>query len=138
VEGHTFEGNPISCAAGLAVLQEIVERDLCGNARARGAELRAGLERLADKYGIIGDIRGKGLLQGVEWVQDRATKRSFPSTGEGGESPWGIRVGRRCLANGLLCRFDPHWLAFGPPLTTTAEQLGEMLALLDRSIGECL
>ncbi|MFQ3648866.1 MAG: aspartate aminotransferase family protein [Gemmataceae bacterium] len=133
VEGHTFEGNPISCAAGLAVLREIIERDLCGNARRRGEELRAGFERLATKYGIIGDIRGKGLLQGVEWVQDRANKQPFPP-----EKNWGIRVGRRCLANGLLCRFDPNWLAFGPPLTTTAEQLGEMLAVLDKSIGECM
>jgi len=133
VEGHTFEGNPISCAAGLAVLREIVERDLCNNARQRGVELRAGFQRLADKYRIIGDIRGKGLLQGIEWVQDPATKRPFPP-----EANWGLRVGRRCLANGLLCRFDPHWLAFGPPLTTTAEQLTEMLAILDQSIGECL
>jgi adenosylmethionine-8-amino-7-oxononanoate aminotransferase len=133
VEGHTFEGNPISCAAGLAVLREIVERDLCANARARGAELRAGFEALAAKYGVIGDIRGKGLLMGVEWVQDPATKTPFPP-----EANFGVRVGRRCLSNGLLCRFDPHWLAFGPPLVTTSEQLGEMLAVLDRSIGECL
>src|SRR5947209_7212525 len=47
VEGHTFEGNPISCAAGLAVLREIMEHDLCGNARVQGALLRAGFERLA-------------------------------------------------------------------------------------------
>jgi adenosylmethionine-8-amino-7-oxononanoate aminotransferase len=57
VEGHTFEGNPISCAAGLAVLREILERDLCANARAQGERLRAGFKRLADKHGIIGDIR---------------------------------------------------------------------------------
>lgn len=133
VEGHTFEGNPISCAAGLAVLREIIERDLCGNARARGVELRAGFERLAKKYGVIGDIRGKGLLMGVEWVQDPATKKPFPP-----ESKFGMRVGRRCLANGLLCRFDPNWLAFGPPLITTSEQIGEMLDLLDKSVGEAL
>src|SRR5499427_1558647 len=75
VEGHTFEGNPISCAAGLAVLDEILERDLCGNARKQGARLRAGVEALARKHGIIGDIRGKGLLQGVEFVADVKTKR---------------------------------------------------------------
>src|ERR671930_631362 len=51
VEGHTFEGNPISCAAGLAVLQEILERDLCKNARLQGARLRAAFERLAKKHG---------------------------------------------------------------------------------------
>ncbi len=131
VEGHTFEGNPVSCAAGLAVLEQIVENDLCANAREQGARLRAGFHRLADKYGIIGDIRGKGLLQGIEFVRDRRTKERF-------SEPIGVKIGRRALANGLLCRFDPHWLAFGPALIVTAEQLEEMLALLDRSIGEVL
>jgi adenosylmethionine-8-amino-7-oxononanoate aminotransferase len=49
-----------------------------------------------------------------------------------------VRVGRRALANGLLCRFDPHWIAFGPALVVTSEQVDEMLALLDRSVGEVL
>jgi adenosylmethionine-8-amino-7-oxononanoate aminotransferase len=133
VEGHTFEGNPISCAAGLAVLREIIENDLCGNARRMGERLRAGFQALARKYPVIGDIRGKGLLQGIEFVADVKTKRPFaPGTN------FGVKVGRRALANGLLCRFDPHWLAFGPPLVSTAEQIDEMLALLDRSIGEAL
>jgi adenosylmethionine-8-amino-7-oxononanoate aminotransferase len=133
VEGHTFEGNPISCAAGIAVLQEIVERDLCANARAQGERLHAGFRRLADQYGVIGDLRGKGLFQGIEFVRNRATKERFPA-----EMAFGVRVGQRALENGLLCRFDPHWLAFGPPLTTTAEQIDEMVAVLDRSLGEVL
>jgi adenosylmethionine-8-amino-7-oxononanoate aminotransferase len=133
VEGHTFEGNPISCAAGIAVLREILERDLCANARTQGERLRRGFEALAAKYGVIGDIRGKGLLQGVEFVRDVRTKSQFPA-----ETAFGVRVGRRALANGLLCRFDPHWLAFGPPLIVTAEQIDEMLAILDKSIGEVL
>src|SRR5262249_29149213 len=133
VEGHTFEGNPLSCAAGIAVLREILERDLLANARTQGERLRAGFERLAAKYGVIGDIRGKGLFQGIEFVRDRATKERFPA-----ETAFGVRVGRRGLQNGLLCRFDPHWLAFGPPLVATAEQIDEMVALLDRSLGEVL
>ena len=133
VEGHTFEGNPLSCAAGIAVLREILERDLCANARARGEQLRAGFGRLAKKYGIIGDIRGKGLLQGIELVKDPATKERFPA-----ELALGVRIGRRALENGLLCRFDPHWIAFGPALVATAEQIDEMVALLDRSMGEVL
>src|SRR5438128_6320871 len=67
VEGHTFEGNPVSCAAGLAVLEEILERDLCGNARVQGERLRQGFQSLAAKYGIVGDIRGKGLFLGMEF-----------------------------------------------------------------------
>lgn len=131
VEGHTFEGNPISCAAGLAVLREIMENDLCGNARKQGQHLRQGLERLAQKHGIIGDIRGKGLFQGIEFVRNVQTKERFPA-----EVSIGLQIGRRALANGLLCRFDPHWLAFGPPLIITTEQVEEMVAILDRSMGE--
>ena len=133
VEGHTFEGNPISCAAGLAVLREILERDLCANARVQGERLRAGFARLARKYSVIGDIRGKGLLQGIEFVSDTATKTPFPA-----QTAFGVRVGRRALANGLLCRFDPNWIAFGPALVVTAEQIDEMVDLLDRSLGETL
>ena len=133
VEGHTFEGNPISCAAGIAVLQEILERDLLANARARGDQLRARFEELAAKYNVIGDIRGKGLFQAIEFVRDRATKESFSA-----ETSFGVRVGRRALEHGLLCRFDPHWIAFGPALIVTSEQLDEMVAILDRSLGEVL
>ncbi len=133
VEGHTFEGSPLACAAGIAVIQEILEQDLCANARRQGERLRAGFERLAQKYNVIGDIRGRGLLQGVEFVRDRPSKARF-----GGEPGIGVRIGRRALANGLLCRFDPHWLAFGPALCVTAEQIDEMLAVLDRSIDEVL
>ena len=133
VEGHTFEGNPLSCAAGIAVLREILERDLCGNARRQGARLRQGFESLAKKHGVIGDIRGKGLLQGIEFVRNVATKESFPAA-----LGFGVQVGRRALANGLLCRFDPNWIAFGPPLISTAEEIDEMVAILDRSLGEVL
>ncbi len=131
VEGHTFEGNPISCAAGLAVLREILENDLLANVRQRGEQLRQGFEQLAAKHNVIGDIRGKGLFQGIEFVRDRASKARFPA-----DNPLGLRIGRRALANGLLCRFDPHWLAFGPPLNSTAAQIAEMLSILDRSIEE--
>src|SRR5215470_13316832 len=133
VEGHTFEGNPISCAAGVAVLREILERDLCANARAQGERLRSGFESLARKYGVIGDVRGKGLLQGIEFVRDVATKERF---GPGQEI--GVRIGKRALEHGLICRFDPHWIAFGPALISTAEQIDEMVAVLDRSMGEIL
>ncbi len=131
VEGHTFEGNPVSCAAGIAVLREILERDLLANARQQGTRLRRGLESLAAKHAIIGDIRGKGLFQAVELVRDRATKARFE-----GAAAIGVQVGRRALAHGLLCRFDPHWIAFGPPLIVTAEQVDEMVAILDASLGE--
>jgi adenosylmethionine-8-amino-7-oxononanoate aminotransferase len=131
VEGHTFEGNPVACAAGIAVLREILDNDLCANVRARGAQLRAGFERLAAKFGIIGDIRGKGLLQGIEFVKDVKTKERFPAN-----TGIGVQIGRRALANGLLCRFDPHWLAFGPALNVTEAQLNDMMGVLERTMAE--
>jgi taurine-pyruvate aminotransferase len=130
VEGHTFEGNPISCAAGIAVLSEIIERDLCANARAMGARLRAGLEGLR-RHGIIGDIRGKGLFLGVELVRDPVTRARF-------DPPLGTLIGRKALENGLLFRFDPHWLAFGPALVITEEEVDEILRILDLSITQVL
>jgi len=133
VEGHTFEGNPISCAAGIAVLREILERDLCANARKQGERLRGHFEAMAKKHGVIGDVRGKGLFLGIEFVRDRATKERFSN-----DLAFGVRVGRRALEKGLLCRFDPHWIAFGPPLVTTAEEIDAMAAILDRSLGEVL
>jgi adenosylmethionine-8-amino-7-oxononanoate aminotransferase len=133
VEGHTFEGNPISCAAGLAVLREIVERDLCTNARVQGERLRAGLVRLAEKFPVIGDVRGKGLFQGIELVKNRQTRERFAP-----DAAVGVRIGTKALENGLLCRYDPHWIAFGPPLIVTAEHIEEMLSILERSIGQVL
>jgi adenosylmethionine-8-amino-7-oxononanoate aminotransferase len=133
VEGHTFEGNPISCAAGVATLREILERDLCGNARAMGARLRSGLERLRERCPIIGDIRGKGLFLGIEFVRDPATKERFPA-----DTPIGTLIGRRALENGLLTRFDPTWIALGPPLVVTESDIDQILAVLDRSILQTL
>jgi adenosylmethionine-8-amino-7-oxononanoate aminotransferase len=133
VEGHTFEGNPISCAAGIAVLHEILERDLCGNARTQGERLRSGLDALSRKHGVIGDIRGKGLFQGIEFVRTSQTRESFPAS-----VAFGVRVGRRALENGLLCRFDPNWIALGPPLVVSAEHIDEILAILEKSIDEAL
>jgi adenosylmethionine-8-amino-7-oxononanoate aminotransferase len=133
VEGHTFEGNPVSCAAGIAVLREIIDRGLLENARVQGARLRAGFEALARKYPVIGDVRGKGLFQAIEFVRDRTTRARFPDS-----QALGAPVGRRALEHGLLCRFDPHWIAFGPPLVTNAEEIDQMVAILDRSLGEVL
>ena len=72
--GSTFGGNPVACAAGLAVLETIRDERLVENAAARGAELRAGLERIAAEDDRIGDVRGPGLMIGVEFVRDRDTR----------------------------------------------------------------
>src|SRR4029079_298342 len=71
--GSTFGGNPVCCAAALATL-DLVERELVANARARGDQLTQGLKGLAERHGCIGDVRGIGLMQGIEFVTDRGTR----------------------------------------------------------------
>ena len=130
--GHTYAGNPVSSAAGLASVREILERKLPENARTVGAHLVQRLEALRP-LGIIGDIRGKGLMIGVEFVQDPATKRQFAAG-----TNIGLRIGTRALHNGLLLRYDPHWIAFGPPLIVTTADIDQMVAILEQSIREVL
>lgn len=130
VSGHTFEGYPTACAAALATLAEIKDRDLCAHARRVGDRLRRGLESLR-KHKIVGDIRGKGLLLGVEFVRDTATKQPF-------DDPIGTLIGHRALQNGLLTRYDPTWIGLGPPLILTDDQADEIVAILDRSIAQVL
>jgi 4-aminobutyrate aminotransferase-like enzyme len=89
------------------------------------------MERLGERHGIIGEIRGKGLFLGMELVRDPLTKERFPF-------PIGTLIGKRALANGLLTRFDPHWIAMGPALVVNESEIDAMLAILDRSFGEVL
>jgi alanine-glyoxylate transaminase/(R)-3-amino-2-methylpropionate-pyruvate transaminase len=77
---HTYGANPMACAAGRAVLQVIDEEKLQANAQVVGAALAAVLERLAQKYEIIGQVRGRGLMQAIELVTDR--KSRAPATAE--------------------------------------------------------
>lgn len=77
VHGHTYMGHPLACAAGLAVQQIIRRDDLLSNVRTRGAELAYQLHDQFANHEHVGDIRGRGLFQGVELVADRETKAAF-------------------------------------------------------------
>ena len=126
--GHTYGGNLLSSTAGIACIQEITERKLCQRAAALGDRLRERLERLRP-LGVIGEIRGRGFLVGIEFVKDCETKEPFAS-----EVKFGVRVGKAALANGLLIRFEPEWIAFAPPLVMTDEELDMMAGIFERSV----
>jgi adenosylmethionine-8-amino-7-oxononanoate aminotransferase len=123
--GHTYAGNPVACAAGVAVITQMLERDLVGNAKRQGAHLRARLEQMAERFPIIGDVRGAGLLQGVEFRRDR-----FP----GAQRP-GKLVEAEARARGLLIRCGVDFAAFAPPLTVTEADVDEMTGILGESIA---
>lgn len=76
--GYTYAGNPLSCAAGLAVLEEVFRQKLIENAEKRGARLKSMLLALMERYPFIGDVRGKGLLLAFELVADRDTMAPLP------------------------------------------------------------
>jgi 4-aminobutyrate aminotransferase len=122
--GSTFGGNPVSCAAGLAVLAEIRERGLVANAAARGAQLSAGLRAVAARDARIGDVRGPGLMVGVEFVKDRATREPDGATCEA--------VIQRCADDGLLllsCGLQHNVIRWIAPLDVTSEEIGEALGI---------
>ena len=130
--GHTFAGNPLSATAGLAAVSEILERDLVGAAQRQGARLQARLLRMAE-CGIFGEVRGKGLLWGVELVKDTATREPFPA-----DVHIGKRIGAEAEERGLIIRHDPDWIALAPPLITTDEELDAMCDILEESIDAAL
>jgi len=131
--GHTYAGNPVACAVGLAALEEMRERDLVTNAAARGEQALERLRSLQARLPGIGDVRGQGLLFGLEFVSDNETKEPFPAS-----ENVGVRVREAARRKGLLLRAS-HWMAvLAPPLTTTAEQLDELIDILDEALTEVL
>jgi len=131
--GHTYAGNPLSAAAGLACIQEIIERDLPANARTMGAYLKNKLEEGLGKHGIVGEIRGKGLLLGVELVKNPETKEAF-----GPKEKIGVKIGKQALKNGLVIRFDPDWVSLAPPLIVDKGDIDRMVEILVKSVGEVM
>ncbi|PTX03402.1 aspartate aminotransferase family protein [Pararhodobacter aggregans] len=132
MHGHTYSANPLSCAIGDAVLREVMENDLIGNAARMGALLGERLQALAAQSGIVGDVRGLGLLRAIEIVADKTTKTPFPPSRK-----TIARIVQIGLEKGLLLysrstaggRYG-EWLMMTPPLTLTEPQLDEMMALL--------
>ena len=138
VVSHSYDANPIACATGSAVIDEIVERDLIGNADHMGARLRAGLERIAARSPLVGDVRGKGLLLAIELVADPVTLERFPSDVDPGQV-----VRRRGFEHGLLLYSRRQnagsfgdWLLVAPPLVIDAAGCDELLAGLEASLHD--
>lgn len=136
--GYTYAGNPIACAAGLAVIDEIYANNLMDNTSEMGALLISGLQTLKDKYDFIGDVRGKGLLTAFELVSDRETMEPLPASlnayHELVEIAYakGLIIYSRRTRNGTS---GDHFLVC-PPMITSAEQIGEILEPLDQSLEE--
>ncbi|MHB1133854.1 MAG: aminotransferase family protein [Chloroflexota bacterium] len=129
--GHTFGGNPTACAVGVAALRQILGQGLIEQARVKGEFLRGQMEALYAKYPIVGDVRGAGMLQGIEMVRDRASKEAFPHS----QAP-GALIDRLARERGLILRCGAEYVALAPPLVSTEAELAEMCAILDQCVAQ--
>lgn len=128
---NTFGGNPVSCAAGLAVLEVIEQESLLENCRRVGDYLKDGLTKIANKYELIGDVRGCGLFFGVELVQDRVSKA--PATGEA------RRLVNSMKEQGvLISKIGMHGniLKMRPPICFSKDNADMLLANLDQAFAQ--
>jgi 4-aminobutyrate aminotransferase len=127
--GSTYGGNPVACAAGIAVLETIADEGLVANAAARGAELRDGLDRIAAEEPRIGDVRGRGLMIGVEFVTDRQTRAPDPALAKATiarAADLGLLV-LTCGVNGNVIRWIPPLDASSAEISEAVELFGEAL-----------
>ena len=128
--GSTFGGNPVACAAGLAVLETFRDERLVENAVARGEELRAGLGRIAAEDDRIGDVRGPGLMVGVEFVRDRDTREPDGALPD--------RLSAACADAGLLvltCGRQHEVMRWIPPLDVTAAEIAEAVEIFGETLA---
>ena len=124
----TFGGNPVACAAALATIRLLKER-LVANAADVGAHLMAGLTALADKHPLIGDVRGRGLMIGVELVRDRQTKERATDERDA--------VVMAAFRRGLLVLgAGKNSIRFSPPLVLTRDQADIAVRIFDQALTE--
>jgi len=137
VGGHTFSANPVSCAIGIAVLRYIRENELLEKCTEAGAYLKKRLTDLQAAHRIIGDVRGLGLMLGIEFVKDLNTKEPFRS-----EERVGAKLTKECKDRGAIVypgtgtvdgMIGDHIL-LTPPYVITREQIEELTTILDGSL----
>jgi len=124
----TFGGNPVSCAASLATLK-LLRDTLIKNAEVVGAHMLAGAKALMEKHLLIGDVRGRGLMIGIELVRDRQTKERATTERDA--------VVKECFKRGLLVLgAGRNAIRLSPPLVLTKEQADTALEILDEALTE--
>ncbi|MGH9174170.1 MAG: aminotransferase class III-fold pyridoxal phosphate-dependent enzyme, partial [Vicinamibacterales bacterium] len=123
----TFGGNPVCCAAALATIG-LIKDSLMANAAAVGTHLMDGLRALQDRHPLIGDVRGTGLMIGIELVRDRQTKERASTERD--------RLVEECFTRGLLVLgAGRNTLRLSPPLILTKAQADTAVRIIDESLA---
>jgi 4-aminobutyrate aminotransferase len=128
----TFGGNPVTTTAAKAVIDFIEDQNLLANCAETGAYLRGRLEELKEKHELIGDVRGMGLLQAVELVEDRATKK--PATAQTAMALEAARENRLLIGKGGMYG---NVLRISPPMNVGRGDVDQFIELLDKSLAAC-
>ncbi len=127
----TYGGNPVMCAAALATIDYIFEHRLWENAQAMGARLMAGLRQIQEASGIVGEVRGKGLMIGVEIVSDKQSRA--PSAKMAGA------IRSLCADYGVIVGLGGWWknvIRIQPPMTIREEHVEEGLSKFAKAVSE--
>jgi len=126
--GYTYSGHPVGCAAGVAALAETQRLKVHENAAARGQRLLAGLQGLAERHEMVGDVRGRGLMAALELVSDRKTKAPV-------DRDVGLSVQGAAYEAGVMIRVSGPTVILSPPLVLTDEHVDTIVAALDAGLS---
>jgi putrescine---pyruvate transaminase len=128
--GYTYSGHPVAAAAALATLDELDARDVVGNAARVGVHFQQRLAEFERKFGIVGNVRGHGLMAGIEMVADKAKRIPVPRS-----SDVPARVAREAYRRGAMVRISGPNMILSPPLVITREEVDHLVDVLDASFA---
>lgn len=126
--GYTYGGHPVACAVAIETLKIYEERDILGHVRKVSPAFLDGLAALAD-HPLVGDVRGVGLIAGVELMADKAKREAFPAPRK-----IGLLVQSKAEAEGLIVRAIGDRIAFSPPLIISESEIAELCARFGRAL----
>jgi len=128
--GYTYSGHPVACAVALRTLEIYDETNLFTHAKEMSFGFQSYAHKL-DKHEFVGEVRGVGMVAGIEFVENKETKKPFMPIGKMGQL-----VAKICQKNGLIVRAIGDTIAICPPLIITEEQMHQLFDILDSSIEE--
>ncbi|HAF75046.1 MAG TPA: aspartate aminotransferase family protein [Gammaproteobacteria bacterium] len=139
--GHTYLGHPVATAAGCAVLEAILSRDLVSRVRTMGERFDKALKDQFSEHAHVGDIRGRGLFRGIELVADKVSKSPFAP-----EKRLAAGIKKAAFEQGLICYpmsgtrdgVNGDHILLAPPFILEDDQIDEVVTKLDTAISSCL
>ena len=127
----TFGGHPVPAAAALKNIEILEDENMVANSAEVGGYLKESLLELKERHPIIGDVKGLGLMLGLELVSDRETKARFPV-----KSKVGDRITKGFKSRGLILSASQETITIGPPLCITRDEADEVVSIIDETLGE--